>query len=116
MSATAPLAVVSPLRPYVVGRAVTDRRRRKKKKERPAPFKVRRAPVPRMRSAMIHAATVLCEEGYSYREAQSLLRAFFLEVTLGRCNGNVTHAAQKLGIARNHLRKFHERGEKLLKA
>lgn len=65
---------------------------------------------------MIHAAHVLTEEGYNYREALSMLRAFLLEVRIAKCKGNLTHAAKELGITRKHLRIFHERGEKLIKS
>jgi hypothetical protein len=93
---------------------ISDRRRRKKKKQRPPAFKIRRKPNPRMRTALLNVSNVLAEEGYTYREAQSMFRAFFLEVILAKCDRHVTAAAKKLGLSRLHLRRSHERGRKVV--
>jgi hypothetical protein len=59
-------------------------------------------------------AKQLLHEGYSYREAQDLLRLYLLDTALMDAAQVKTQAAKRLKISRDHVRDYHARGKGLI--
>lgn len=78
------------------------------------PLKCARKPGIVAQKALRDLAWEMVENGYSYREAQELLRLSMIRVALKRSKDVKTTAATRLGISRNHLDNYFARGKELL--
>jgi transposase len=73
-----------------------------------------RRPSAEARYRLRECAKQLLYEGYSYREAQDLLRLYLMDTALMDAAQVKTKAAKRLKISRDHVRDFHRRGKGLL--
>jgi hypothetical protein len=75
---------------------------------------ISRRPSAEARYRLRECAKQLLHEGYSYREAQDLLRLYLLDTALMDAAQVKTQAAKRLKISRDHVRDYHARGKGLI--
>lgn len=72
-------------------------------------------PAPATRAILRDFAKQMLRDGYRYADALDLARVFLIDEALQATKGEKTAAGEKLGLSREHIRKFHARGEQVLK-
>jgi hypothetical protein len=87
---------------------------KKPKRAEPKPLHVKRKPGMQTSAAIRACAWALLEEGFDYEEAQELFRLALIEKALRCSKGVKTTAGARLGISREHVRKYLARGKDVL--
>jgi hypothetical protein len=87
----------------------------KTKKEQKPPVTVSREPSTDLRHLLRATTMRMIKDGFSYREAQILIRQYMLNQAHAISGGEHTKAGAILGISRDHARDYYERGGDLVR-